>query len=164
MQPQKPSQSPLTIVGIVNNVMALMLVCLLLYSESRSNWPTLEQLSESIRQIAKTKKVTSEDVIGVLGEPQTHQKNEEFWGVGWAETNRSPSAWNKADHTLHIYYGSNASNGEYIINLAEGYTHQSGLKYIFWNLHRAYRSGMLLPFKPVREGREIDLLLTEPKQ
>ena len=52
MQPPKPVRIPLTIVGIVSNVVALVLVCVMLYSESQ--WPTMEQMTDLIKKVAKT--------------------------------------------------------------------------------------------------------------
>jgi hypothetical protein len=67
MQLPKQVCTPLTIVGILSNVVALTLVCVLLNAEHRQSFPELAKIASSIRQIAATKKVSPDDLIELLG-------------------------------------------------------------------------------------------------
>ena len=79
MQPPRPIRTPLTIVGIVSNVVVLILLFVLLFSVPRHDFPDLEKIVVAVRKIAETKKVAPDDLSQLLGKVNHSFEGESYW-------------------------------------------------------------------------------------
>jgi len=118
---------PSALVGIVSNLLVMTLVYVLLYVGPGFKLPSLEQLANSIRQIAKTKKVTPDDLVALLGKPQfSVQPYDGYWYGTWSESIKS--ALNQVDRELAVtFFVTPVGSDNYMIGLKVTNTYRKGL-------------------------------------
>lgn len=163
MQPSKPVRAPLTVVGVVSNVVALTLVCVFLYAGPRFRLPPLERVVDSITQIAKTKKLTPDDLVEVLGKPQSYWDTNGIWHGTWQEMigqNTSRCDWK---YELEIFFSIPEEENIYLVCMSSNCTSRSGFEYIYKNLARVVTGGSLFPFEPYYQFKTERLILHIPK-
>jgi len=162
MQPSKPVRASLTIVGIVSNVVAITMVSMVLYSESVPRYPGIQEVAESIKAVAKTKKVTAQDVIEIMKRPHSFLSSDiDGWVVAWEYGN----AISDVKLEFHIIMYAKNPHGEegYLIVLLTEHTYNRGLKHLYENVARAFSKGALFPLSPYSDIDMEQLALTNPK-
>lgn len=162
MQRPKTVRIPLTIVGIVSNVVAMVLVCVLLYSETQSNWPSIQQVAESIRVIAETRRVTVDSLVRLLGECSNQTSGHNNIAVGEWEV---PMGNESRSYDLQYLVGvsSDVEKDRYIVLIVVKHTYRRGLKYLYENVVKAFKVGKLFPLEAISEFHFERLTLTNPK-
>jgi len=163
MQLSKPVRMPLTIVGIVSNVVALTLVCVLLYAVPQFTLPKLQLVTDSISEIAKTRKVTPDDFIKLLGRPSEKfdgMANSWGWQGRWHEAVGDGLLLGNMDFMVSIRPNS---TGNYLVTYTVNQTYRCGLKYFGWNLVRAFNTGSFFPFEPFQVNERQEMELTAQK-
>ena len=161
MQPTKLVRAPLTIVGIVSNVVALILVCVVLCSVPQ--WPTIEQMAYLIREVAKTRRVSPDDLVVLLGKGEY-----ERFPIGtptllgqWDVKTDSEKEWHDLRYILTI--SPDNIPGPYEVMLTVTHTYRNGPQYIYGNMLRTVMSGQLIPFKPYAISQTKRLAFNDPQ-
>lgn len=156
----RPIRTPLTIVGIVSNVVALVLVTVVLYSDPQSKLPTVKRLAVAIEQIAKTKRVTLDDITKLLGRPTMRGRTM----VYWYESIPIHSEEKTFVRALTVKYdGEDEKEGTYRLKIISKCTYKSGLRYLYNNMMRAIGGDTLFPLRQYEDREEEILTLSAPK-
>jgi len=168
MQPPKSNRHPLTIVGIVSNVIALTLVWVLLYCDSRSSFPSCTELVEFIKKMAETQVVTDEDLIDILGKPSESPVLGNF--TAWRMAAESGTTGVDVEYVIvrrvEIVEGKKVlffdENRQYRMCIYSTRTYRRGFIYLYGNFAQAFKGRSLFPLLPYVENERADLILIKP--
>lgn len=149
----KPIRTPLTIVGIVGNTVAIVLVCVVLYSDPQSKLPMLQQLVDRVKEVAKTRRVIPDDFVILLGK----NRHKELYG------NDVVGEWILLTDAVTGEYSVTVAppqqSGKYRVYLYMKLTYRSGPRYVYENIARAFYSGNPFPMGPYIDARSDTLIL-----
>jgi hypothetical protein len=163
MKPQKPVRPPLTIVGIVSNVVALTLVLMLLIQSKHGfEPPPFQLIVDLITKKAKTKKLEPNDLYGLIGDPTVSVPMYDGWKVSWSIRTNEIIFYLSIRINMSISEGTD-TDGKYKVEIDYFHVHRSGFKYLFGNVVRALRGGTLFPLSPYPDHNKVTLSFTEPK-
>lgn len=165
MLPSKPVRVPLTVVGIVSNVLALVLVCVLLNADAQSSKMLLRNLAVSIIRMAKTGQMSGEDMLKEFGKPELTWVTDRGWTGRWHVSINDIATTSDTIYQITVDYSPHkTANGQYAyrVDIAVVQTWRSGLKYLQANLARALSTGSLFPFLPHLETEGDRLVLPLP--
>jgi hypothetical protein len=117
-------------------------------------------VTDSIKQIAKIRKLTSNDFTKLLGRPcEGLGGTEKVWFGKWQKSIGSVPFANDVEFSVWL---SSYDSGEYVIAITEHRTYRSGLKYLRWNLAKAFNRGSFIPLESYHEYEEERLEFTYP--
>jgi len=141
MELPKPVHPPSTIIGIVSNILAMTLVCALLYTEPRSDISTLQQVAGAIRAIAKTKQVTLDNILEIMGKPLADiYYGADGWSGSWDYPIGNAMSNEKLAFTMVFHYKNIHGNEGYQIDVVTTHIYFTGFKHLYKNAERAFGS------------------------
>jgi hypothetical protein len=165
MQQANPVRTPLTVVGIVSNVMALMLVWVLLSADAQSSKTLLEKLTASIKRMAAVDQVLREDIVKEFGKPQHEWPTEGNWIGRWCLSPEDIMNTSYLSYQISIYSTPHQKpDGKYVyrIDIQVVQEWRSGVKFLQMNLIRGLSTGSLFPLRPYLETEGVRLELALP--